>query len=104
MKKINIIILVLFLPIFYSCSGISDVGKIMRNEKLSSTDEFLVKKRAPLVLPPDYENIPQPGVQKNTAGNNEEKIDKIFKITEEESSSHNNIKSVEQSIINKIGK
>ena len=104
MKKINIIILVLFLPIFYSCSGISDVGKIMRNEKLSSTDEFLVKKRAPLVLPPDYENIPQPGVQKNTVGSNEEKIDKIFKITEEESSSNNNIKSVEQSIINKIGK
>ena len=36
----------------------------MRNEKVTSTDEFLVKKN-PLVLPPDFEKIPEPGTIKD---------------------------------------
>ena len=31
-----------------------DARKVLRNEKIKTTDEFLVKKREPLVLPPDY--------------------------------------------------
>ena len=58
MKKLVLIILSL---LFVSCSGISDVGKVMRNEKTMTTDEFLVKKRKPLILPPDYNEIPEPG-------------------------------------------
>ena len=38
-----------------------DVGKALRNEKTITTDEFLVKKRNPLELPPDYKDIPEPG-------------------------------------------
>ena len=30
-------------------------------KKLKTTDEFLVKKKDPLVLPPDYNKIPEPG-------------------------------------------
>ena len=41
--------------------GISDAGKVLRNEKTRTTDEFLVKKREPLILPPDYNKIPKPG-------------------------------------------
>ena len=29
-------------------------------QKKSSADEFLVKKKDPLILPPDYENLPTP--------------------------------------------
>ena len=53
---INIILIFLT-----ACSGLSDAGKVLRNEKVRTTDEFLVKKRSPLVLPPDYEEIPEPG-------------------------------------------
>ena len=38
-----------------------DASKVLRNEKIKTTDEFLVKKREPLVLPPDYRTIPEPG-------------------------------------------
>ena len=38
MKKIYLLILL------YLVSGLSDAGKVMRNEKIKSTDEFLVKK------------------------------------------------------------
>ena len=33
----------------------------MRNEKVSSTDEFLVKKNQPLVIPPNLKELPVPG-------------------------------------------
>ena len=37
-----------------------EAGKVLKNEKISTTDEFLVKKRQPLILPPDYDKIPEP--------------------------------------------
>ena len=30
------------------------------NQKKSSTDEFLVEKKSPLVMPPDYNELPIP--------------------------------------------
>ena len=34
--------------------------------KKSSSDEFLVEKKSPLVMPPDYNNLPVPGQKKET--------------------------------------
>ena len=59
-KTKNLVLLILIL-ITTSCGTLSDVGKIMRNEKITSTDEFLVKKKEPLTLPPDFAEIPEPG-------------------------------------------
>ena len=59
MKKI---LSILFLPlILLSCTSLQEAGKVLRNEKINSTDEFLVKKKEPLVLPPDFNKIPEPG-------------------------------------------
>ena len=52
MKKIYPLLTVLIL--LTSCTSLSDAGKVLRNEKIKTTDEFLVKKRKPLVLPTDY--------------------------------------------------
>lgn len=57
MKKINLFTLIIFL-FFLSCGN---AGKILRNEKVNTTDEFLVKKKNPLKLPPDIDKIPKPG-------------------------------------------
>ena len=59
MKKLIYIIASFYLLI--SCTTIKDAGKVLRNEKKTTTDEFLVKKREPLVLPPNYEQMPIPG-------------------------------------------
>ena len=103
MKKINFLVLISFL--LASCSGASDASKVLRNEKIKTTDEFLVKKKDPLNLPPDFREIPKPGSLKNTQSNNEKKnkINKILKIPTEETTSAGS-SSVEKSIINKIGK
>ena len=87
-----------------SCQGIKDAGKVLRNEKTSSTDEFLVKKRKPLVLPPDYNEIPEPGSLSQKKKDEEETIKKILKATDEKNSEIRSPSSVEESILKKIRK
>ena len=55
------IFLLMIISFITSCGGIKDAGKVLRNEKIRTTDEFLVKKRNPLVLPPSFEEVPEPG-------------------------------------------
>ena len=103
MKNLYIFIAVFFLLIF--CGTLGYVGKAIRNEKVKTTDEFLVKKRNPLVLPPDYENIPEPGSTSNKKDTDEEeKIKKILKAPKTEDASKNKPSSIEESIINRIRK
>ena len=102
-KKHNIIFSFILMSILCSCGGLSDAGKVLRNEKVKTTDEFLVKKRQPLALPPDYETLPKPGSLESSQKDKIKEIDKIFKISKETSPSKSS-KSVEQSILNKIGK
>ena len=104
MNKFKRIVIFLVLMNFLSaCGAFAQAGKALRNERTKTTDEFLVKKREPLVLPPDYENLPEPGLA-GTKEDNKKKINKILKIQEDKSSSNSRATSVEQSIINKIGK
>lgn len=86
-----------------SCGGISDAGKVLRNEKTRTTDEFLVKKREPLSLPPGYKEIPEPGSIKKDIKEEKNEVSKILNIKEDNKSSGSS-SSIEQSIINQIGK
>ena len=100
----NISLLLITALILFSCNG--NIGKILRNEKISSTDEFLVKKKEPLILPPDYTKIPEPGSlnkEKKMTKNND-KIKKILRTQKNESSKKTSSTSVEKSIIDKIRK
>ena len=59
-KKINIFLL--FLMLFLeSCGTWNEVKKGITGEKTSSTDEFLVEKKDPLIKPPNFEELPIPG-------------------------------------------
>ena len=58
LKKITYILLFIFLV---SCANTFDsVKRGLTGAKKSSADEFLVKKKDPLILPPDFENLPTP--------------------------------------------
>ena len=101
MKKINLLLLILFLSV--SCGGLKDAGKVLRNEKTATTDEFLIKKRNPLVLPPDFEKIPEPGSITKKDQEDENKIQKILKAPESSKSTNKN-SSTEESILENIRK
>ena len=98
MKKINIILI--FSLLLVSCGN---AGKILRNEKIRTTDEFLVKKKGPLVLPPDYEKIPEPGSVSKKELSEEDKLKKIIKASKG-SNTKNKSSSVENSILKNIRK
>ena len=102
MKKIYILLIVSFL--LTSCSALQDAGKVMRNEKIKSTDEFLVKKKNPLVLPPNFEEIPKPGSSSKIDENDNDRIKKILKTPKTENVLKNESSSIEESILNKIRK
>ena len=108
MKKNNKSIFYILLAVFlYSCGTASDVGKTLRNEKIKTTDEFLVKKRQPLSLPPDYKEIPEPGsieVKEDKKLSENEKIKKILKAPATEDINNKNASSTEKAILNKIRK
>ena len=101
MKNIYILIVTIFL--LSSCGGLKDAGKVLRNEKITTTDEFLVKKKRPLVLPPDYQKLPKPGEIKNKENNEEETIKSILKAPKE-TIKENKSSSTEKSILEKIRK
>ena len=101
MKKLLLNLIIFFF--LFSC-GSSNVGKVLRNEKITNTDEFLVKKREPLTMPPKYETLPKPG-EINVINKNENKaIQNILKIPKEENSPTVKNSSVEEAIINEINK
>ena len=102
MKNIQFLLIIAFLLV--SCGGLKDVGKVLRNEKISTTDEFLVKKRNPLVLPPNFEEIPEPGSISKKNENEDEKIKKIIKAPKTNSSVKSKSSSLEESILNRIRK
>ena len=77
----------------------SSVKTAQNGEKKKSTDEFLKQKKNPLILPPEYKDLPLP----EDASSVSEEIS-VFEKTlgmsiEEESSSSG---SVEDSILEKI--
>ena len=86
-----------------ACSGLNDAGKVLRNEKVKTKDEFLVKKRGPLVLPPDYEEIPEPGSILKKKQDQEDNIKNLLKATET-ADDKKAPSSVENSILNRIRK
>ena len=57
-KKIIYILSIIYLVV--SCESMDAVKRGLTGEKRKSADEFLIKKKDPLILPPDYENLPTP--------------------------------------------
>ena len=97
-KKIIFIISIIFFVA--SCDTLDSVKRGLTGEKRASTDEFFIQKKDPLILPPDYENLPTPdegGVALNEEISN-------FEISLGESIEDNSSTSstVEKSILKKI--
>ena len=73
MKKYILIILIF--NFLQSCGSVSEGFKL---KKGNTGDEFLVEKKNPLVLPPNFNELPEPGkteiANENTEKSFEEKI------------------------------
>ena len=107
MNKIFKISELIFLLLFlYSCGS---VGEALQGKKRSDQgDEFLIDKKNPLIMPPDFDKLPKPGEAnvKTTKQiqNEESNIKNLLKRSEiqEEASSSEQSSSIESSILKKI--
>ncbi len=108
-KIIQIIILSLLL---YSCgTGIKDA--LQGKKRSENSDEFLVQKKNPLILPPNYGElpVPSPGTENQEIINQEDSLDvkKILEIDtdgnqidKKKCTTDNTDKCLENSILEKI--
>ena len=95
-KRVNYILLLAFLT---SCANSWDsVKRGLTGTKKNSADEFLVKKKDPLILPPDFENLPTPE-DRDIALEEDSIFQNTLEVSEGDTSTS---KSVESSILKKI--
>ena len=100
MKNISLIILFCLTSALYSCGTIKEG---FTNQKKNSSDEFLVEKKSPLVMPPDYSELPVPSSKKNTNSLNDNKIKELLTTNNSNGDKSKNLdQDLEKSLIEKI--
>ena len=70
--KLNFILLLALVPLLTFCGGFRDA--LEGKKRSDQSDEFLVKKKNPLQMPPDMNKLPMPGddLEINDQSNNNE--------------------------------
>tara|TARA_Y100001970_G_C13778072_1_gene623932 strand:- start:96 stop:419 length:324 start_codon:yes stop_codon:yes gene_type:complete len=104
MKYSKIYLILILLLLLNSCGTIKEG---FSNQKKNNSDEFLVEKKSPLVMPPDFDKLPLP---KNDKGQDESDNDIIKDLvldTKEDQSQNKeddrkNNKNFESTILKKI--
>ena len=97
----NILIILTVSSFLFSCGGFK------LKKKAESGEEFLIEKKDPLVLPPDFSKLPKPNEQPETV---DEKVNikSVFdsdQVSSQEDNDQNSSKSnIQKSISDKIKK
>ena len=60
-NKLTILLIILFSILLYACESAKNA--IEGKKRSEQSDEFLVEKKNPLAMPPDFEKLPVPGSQ-----------------------------------------
>ena len=107
--KMNKFALLTFFGLLFFLSSCGSEGLI--GGKKDNTDEFLVQKKNPLVVPPDYNDLPMPQDQKikddQRTANIDDEIKKLMESEEKDNVSNNvsaGDSSLEDSIIKILNK
>ena len=104
MFKKNTISLTLLIFLVTSCADTwHNVKRGLTGAKQNSTDEFLVEKKDPLILPPDFENLPTPS-DRQAAVEEMSSFEKTMQGTTLSESTTSTTSSSEKSILQQIKK
>jgi len=84
-----------------SCSTVQEAF----DPKKNNSDEFLIEKKSPLSMPPDFEKLPLPQNKQTDNQNQSDDIETLItnsKVDNNEKKIENTDKELEESIIDKI--
>ena len=98
MKKLKLFFILLFLVLLNNCTGLDQA---MGGKNRKNSDEFLVKKKDPLVLPPKYEELPIPKSKQETEKTS---LEKILKSSNQTPDDNTSISSLENMILKELRK
>ena len=100
MKVFKKLILLSFIYILTSCGTLKEGFK---NQKKDSSDEFLVEKKSPLVMPPDYNELPIPNNNQTSIKTDDTDVkDLIFEEKNETTAQSDNEINLEKSLLEQI--
>ncbi len=103
MNKLKKFILINSVLLLVSCGSMQSA---FENKKKNSTDEFLVEKKSPLVMPPDFDELPIPKDIENKKDINENEFKTL--ITQDNQEIKSNEKDInknfEELLLDKIKK
>ena len=102
MKKI--ILVILMFNFLSNCSSVSEGFKL---KKSNSGDEFLVEKKNPLVLPPNFNELPEPGKKQSSTSNKKDSFENKILNSDSKKENQSKItssKSAEEKILKNINK
>ena len=100
MKKFKLLnLLFLFLFILNSCGTVREG---FQNPKKNSSDEFLVEKKSPLVIPPEFDQLPVPNDNKDQTNNTQSSFKTLLSDTEQEIDENLPNKNLEETLLDKI--
>ena len=71
MRYLKIFISLTLVFLILSCSSVEEGFK---NQRKENSDEFLVEKKSPLVLPPNYDELPEPSSNQDIIDKDENTI------------------------------
>ena len=104
MNKFITIILLGFLAILIS--GCNVVKEGFASSKKNSGDEFMIEKKSPLIMPPNYKKLPIPTNETNLKNNDKNVVRDLIKKTKKNKNDTNeldkNDKNLENSVLKKI--
>ena len=100
MKKFNLLFILGITLIILS--GCNTLKKGFQNPKKNNSDEFLVEKKSPLVMPPEFNELPIPNQNKDTNKNQENSIKNLIKDNNGDTKQEVSDSDLEGSILSKI--
>ena len=104
MFKNKLIFLLPAIILITSCESAGDIRRGITGAKSTSADEFLVEKKDPLIMPPDYDSLPVPSSKKEGLETTSSFEEKLSNTSSEDLSTSTSATSTESSILNKIKK
>ena len=84
---------------FSSCGTVEDA---FSNQKKNSSDEFLVEKKSPLVMPPEFNELPIPNQNEDTNQKQENNIKSLITDNNGNTDQEVSDSDLEGSILSKI--
>ena len=95
---------ILFICIFFILLSCSTVREGFQNNKKNNSDEFLVEKKSPLVMPPDFDKLPIPSTNNENEEFTQNSLKEMIQKNNKSSASSNASKNFQESLIDKIKK